>query len=63
MRNSTSRVLNAYVHYFNRDRPHQGIRQQIPEHKAGSAQEDHTCGEVIAFPILGGLYHDYRKSA
>ena len=54
-------VLNAYVHYFNRARPHQGIKQQLPEHKAGQAQEDHTCGEVIAFPILGGLHHDYRE--
>ena len=57
------RVLNAYVCYFNRARPHQGIKQQIPEQKAGSVQEDHTRGKVIAFPILGGLYHDYRRSA
>jgi putative transposase len=28
------RVLNAYVAYFNQARPHQGIRQQIPEPKA-----------------------------
>jgi transposase InsO family protein len=25
------RVLHAYVQYFNRARPHQGIRQQIPD--------------------------------
>ncbi len=30
------RVLNAYVVYFNRARPHQGIQQQIPGQKAGS---------------------------
>ncbi len=57
------RVLNAYVSYFNRARPHQGIKQQIPEQKAGSAPEDHACGKVLAFPILGGLHHDYRRSA
>jgi putative transposase len=57
------RVLNAYVCYFNRARPHQGIKQQIPERSAGSVQEDHTRGKVIALPILGGLYHDYRRSA
>jgi putative transposase len=57
------RVLGAYVCYFNRARPHQGIKQQIPEQKAGSAPEDHTCGKVLAFPILGGLQHDYRRSA
>jgi len=57
------RVLGAYVCYFNRARPHQGIKQQIPEQKAGSAPADHTCGKVLAFPILGGLHHDYRRSA
>jgi putative transposase len=57
------RVLNAYVCYFNRARPHQGIKQQIPEQKAGSAPADDTCGKVLAFPILGGLHHDYRRSA
>jgi len=57
------RVLNAYICYFNRARPHQGIKQQIPEQKAGSAPEDHTGGKVLAFPVLGGLHHDYRRSA
>jgi hypothetical protein len=45
----------------NRARPHQGIKQQIPERPAGSLQEDHTRGKVIAFPILGGLYHNYHE--
>jgi putative transposase len=57
------RVLNAYVQYFNGARPHQGIRQQIPEQKAGSVLADHADGKVLAFPILGGLHHDYRRSA
>ena len=57
------RILNAYVHYFNRYRPHQGIKQQIPEQKAGLAPADHTGGKVLSFPILGGLHHDYRRSA
>jgi len=57
------RVLNAYVRYFDRGRPHQGIKQQIPEQKAGLAPEDHASGKVLAFPILGGLHHDYRRSA
>jgi transposase InsO family protein len=29
------RVLNPYVQYFNRTRPHQGIKQQIPESHVG----------------------------
>ena len=57
------RVLNAYVVYFNQARPHQGIRQQIPEQKAGSASPNRESGKVIAFPALGGLHHDYRRSA
>jgi putative transposase len=57
------RVLHAYVAYFNQTRPHQGIRQQIPEQKAGSVPAQHARGKVISFPILGGLHHDYRRSA
>jgi putative transposase len=57
------RVLNAYMHYFNRVRPHQGIKQQIPEQKAGSVPAQHASGKVISFPVLGGLHHDYRRSA
>jgi putative transposase len=57
------RVLNAYVHYFNRARPHQGIQQQRPEQKAGSVPPDPQGGKVLSLPILGGLHHDYRRSA
>ena len=57
------RVLNAYVHYFNRARPHQGIKQQIPEQKAGSVPTDPQGGKILSFPVLGGLHHDYRRSA
>jgi len=57
------RVLRAYVDYFNQARPHQGIRQQIPEQKAGSVPVQHASGKVISFPVLGGLHRDYRRSA
>ncbi len=57
------RVLNAYRHYFNRARPHQGIQQQIPEQKAGSVPPHHESGKAISFPVLGGLHRDYRRSA
>jgi putative transposase len=57
------RVLNAYMHYFNRARPHQGIKQQIPEQKAGSVPPQHESGKVISFSVLGGLHRDYRRSA
>jgi putative transposase len=57
------RVLHAYLLYFNQARPHQGIKQQIPEQKAGSVPLHHENGKVISYPVLGGLYRDYRRSA
>jgi len=57
------RVLSEYMHYFNRARPHQGIKQQIPEQKAGSVPPHQESGKVIAFAVLGGLHRDYRRSA
>jgi putative transposase len=63
MRSSTSRVLNAYVAYFNQARPQERIKQQIPEPKAESMPSSHACGKVISFPVLGGLHRDYRRSA
>ena len=57
------RVLNRYVAYFNRARPHQGIMQQIPEPKMGPLSPDHDCGKVISFSVLGGLHHHYQRVA
>jgi putative transposase len=57
------RVLGAYVQYFNQARPHQGIRQQIPERFGDSVLPDRNGGKILSFPVLGGLHHDYRRSA
>jgi transposase InsO family protein len=57
------RVLRAYVEYFNRARPHQGIQQQIPELPVSSAPLHNQRDKVIALPVLGGLHHDYRRVA
>ena len=57
------RVLRAYVEYFNRARPHQGIQQQIPELPVSSAPLHNQRDKVIAVPVLGGLHHDYRRVA
>jgi transposase InsO family protein len=53
------RVVKEYVAYFNTARPHQGIGQRIPGELEPSVGE----GEIIAFPVLGGLHHDYRRAA
>jgi putative transposase len=54
-------VLGEYVAYFNAMRPHQGLELRIPVDAAPS--EDTTTGTVSAIPILGGLHHDYRRTA
>ena len=57
------RTLNAYVAYFNRARPHQGVQQQIPDQGGSSVSFDHEKEKVISVPILGGLHHEYQKVA
>ena len=57
------RVLNEYVRYFNRSRPHQGINQHVPEPEDPGASSVNARVEVVAFPVLGGLHHAYRKAA
>jgi hypothetical protein len=57
------RILNEYVRYFNRARPHQGINQQVPEPEDTGASSVNAKVDVVAFPVLGGLHHAYRKAA
>ena len=57
------RVLNAYVEYFNRARPHQGIGQQIPERRRLALSSQDAGNQVTAHPVLGGLHHDYQRAA
>ncbi len=57
------RILNEYVGYFNRARPHQGINQHVPESGDTSTSSVNGGTHVVAFPVLGGLHHAYRKAA
>lgn len=57
------RILNEYVRYFNRARPHQGINQGVPEPANAADPLVNATGKVMAFPVLGGLHHEYRKVA
>jgi putative transposase len=54
------RVLAEYVRYFNAERPHQGLAQQIP---TGAARPANINGRVVETPVLGGLHHAYRRAA
>ena len=56
------RVIKEYVVFFNAARPHQGIHQQIPE-RMGISGEEKREGKIVAFPVLNGLQHDYRRVA
>jgi len=50
------------AHFSNSARPHQGLHQRIPS--AAKPQSVAPAGDkVVAFPILGGLHHDYRLAA
>jgi putative transposase len=57
------RVRRAYVTYFNDARPHQGIGQAIPARSTTAERQGGDVGRLIAFPVLGGLHHDYRRIA
>ncbi len=63
-----TKVVREYGGFFNHARPHQahpersrrGIGQAIP---VPPKVEHPQTGKVIAFPVLGGLHHDYRRAA
>jgi transposase InsO family protein len=44
-------VLPAYVEYFNRARPHQGIRQQVPQGEVTSEPPDQRGDRIISVPV------------
>jgi putative transposase len=57
------RVLNEYIAYFNRARPHQGIQQQIPESYGSSGPPPYEGKRIMAVPILAGPHYDYQLVA
>ena len=58
-RDQIQRILEEYIVFYNTQRPHQGIRQQIP--KPGEAQR--TAGPIRKTAVLGGLHHHYSRQA
>ncbi len=55
------RVLKEYATYFNRARPHQGLRHATPEPSVGS--HGNREGPIQVVPVLGGLHHIYQQAA
>jgi transposase InsO family protein len=50
------RVIQEYLEFFNRARPHQGIEQKIPE-GIRLEKKENPKGKIVAFPVLNGLHH------
>ena len=53
------RVMREYVMFFNTERPHQGLAQQIPVSKRDHANN----GPVRCRAMLGGVIHNYYRAA
>ena len=55
------RIVTEYVAYYNQQRPHQGIKQQIPTWFVPRKlpKSNQVQGKVISTPILSGLHHSY----
>ncbi len=59
-RSQIQRILEEYITYYNTQRPHQGIRQQIPK----PADVESTRGPIRKSAVLdGGLHHHYSRQA
>jgi len=49
-------ILQEYIKYYNKQRPHQGLEQEIPGGYAVQRE-----GKVVSFPVLSGLHHHYER--
>jgi hypothetical protein len=58
-KNQIERILDEYVAFYNSQRPHQGIQQQIPR----PGESERTDGAVRKSAVLGGLHHHYFRQA
>jgi putative transposase len=55
-RRHLERVLRVYVHHYNRERPHRALDLRPPESQP-------AAGQIHRRDRLGGLIHEYYKSA
>jgi transposase InsO family protein len=55
-------ILKEYTGYFNRERPHQGLGQALPE-PAEPPGYGAPPLQVRTAPVLGGLHHAYHRAA
>jgi len=57
------RVLREYVAYCNGARPHQGLRQRIPDGTEEPVVQREVRRKIRVIPVLGGLHHMYQRAA
>ncbi len=55
-------VIKEQVRFFNETRPHRAFEQRIPADVQSEGKREGK-GKIIAFPVLDGLHHDYRRAA
>jgi len=58
-RSQIERILEEYVTFYNSQRPHQGLQQQIPN----PGEPEKIIGAVCRNVVLGGLHHHYYRQA
>jgi len=51
-------ILTKYIQYYNSQRPHQGIEQNVP--KGYKPQKN---GQILKMQVLSGLHHHYYRKA
>ncbi len=55
------RILLAYVEYFNRARPHQGIQQQVPQGEVTSVPPDQWRNRIISVVLATWVIRSENK--
>jgi putative transposase len=58
-RSQIERILEEYIAFYNGQRPHQGIQQQIPRR----TELGIISGAIRKSAVLGGLHHHYHRQA
>jgi putative transposase len=53
-------VLRAYIDHYNRERPHRALELKPPEPETPGLT---SIGEICRRDRLGGLIHEYYRSA